>query len=74
MTTIADMINMLPSDYSIYVYNNSRFNSPINVLPDDPYEDDVCYILLPPGLDPPRSESEIYTCVLHHGAYFSQFN
>lgn len=72
--TISDMIPIrVPEGYSIYIYNNSRFNSPVHVYPDDPYEDDAAYLLLPNGIEPPDSETGIYDCVHYYGGYFGTF-
>ena len=67
------MQDHLKDGFDIYVYNNSKLNTPVHVYPDDEYTGDVAYILLPGELEPPKNINEIYSCVLNYGAIFNRF-
>jgi hypothetical protein len=63
METIMDALTkrgiILSEGQKIILYNNRHFTSPIEVYPDDEYQDDYAVILLPESYPLPRNKTHI---------------
>jgi len=52
--------NIMPADgYTIVIWNNTLYTSPIEVLPEDEFQDDYAVMLLPEGYPLPRSKMAV---------------
>ena len=63
MKTVADILHergiTVPIDHKIVFYNNSYYTSPIDVLPEDEYQNDYAVLVLPDDYPCPRSKISI---------------
>ena len=49
----------VPEGHKIILYNNQHFTSPIEVYPDDEYQEDYACLILPKAYPLPRNKTQI---------------
>jgi len=63
METIMDALTKrgiaVPEGHKIILYNNRHFTSPIEVDPDDEYQEDYACLVLPEAYPLPRNKTQI---------------